>query len=279
MDQGMSSGLVVEGVSLGYGRTPIIRDLTLPALRPGTLTALIGPNGAGKSTLLRGLAGLGDLTGSVRLDGEDLLRLPRSERARRLGFMPQSLPPPISLSVLESVVGSLRAVPARDTGARAGTARGSAEASPPTAGDPLRRAYATLAEIGIADLANRELSALSGGQRQLAGLAQAVARRPGVLMLDEPTSALDLRHQTVVMREVARLTREHGMVTIVVMHDIALAARHADQVAVLRGGALQAFGTPREAITARLLAEVYDIEARVETCSRGSLQIIVDHAL
>ncbi|WP_042691033.1 ABC transporter ATP-binding protein [Azospirillum sp. B506] len=265
MDQDISSGLVVEGVSLGYGRTPIIRDLTLPALRRGTLTALIGPNGAGKSTLLRGLAGLGNLTGSVRLDGEELHRLPRAERAMLLGFMPQSLPPPISLSVLESVVGSLRA--------------GTGASSHSRAGDPVRRAYATLADIGIAELANRELSALSGGQRQLASLAQAVARRPAVLMLDEPTSALDLRHQTVVMREVARLTREHGLVTIVVMHDIALAARHADQIAVLRGGALRAFGIPREAITARLLADVYDIDARVETCSRGSLQIIVDHAL
>ncbi|WP_042443863.1 ABC transporter ATP-binding protein [Azospirillum sp. B510] len=264
-----SGGLAVEGVSLGYGRTPIIQHLTLPTLRQGTLTALIGPNGAGKSTLLRGLAGLGELSGRVRLDGADLLRLPRAERARLLGFMPQSLPPPIGLSVLESVVGSLRAVPQRPGGG----------ASSAVAGDPVRRAYATLADIGIAELANRELSALSGGQRQLASLAQAVARRPAVLMLDEPTSALDLRHQTVVMREVAHLTREHGMVTIVVMHDIALAARHADRVAVLRGGALQAFGSPREAITARLLAEVYDIEARVETCSRGSLQIIVDQAL
>jgi iron complex transport system ATP-binding protein len=258
-------GLAISGVTLGHGRKPVIADLTLPLLRPGTVTALIGPNGAGKSTLLRGLAGLGELTGSVRLDGQELVGRPRSERAARLGYMPQSLPPGISLSVLESVVSALRASPSKTLEA--------------PHGNHVSRAHQALAEIGIADLGNRELAELSGGQRQMAGLAQAIARRPEVLLLDEPTSALDLRYQTLVMNQVARLARGHGMVVIVVMHDIALAARYADQVAVLWRGGLHAFGTPAAAITSAMLGVVYEVVARVETCSRGSLQIAIDQAM
>jgi iron complex transport system ATP-binding protein len=254
------SGLDIAHVAIAYGRKPVIHDLTLPPLERGTLTALIGPNAAGKSTFLRGVAGLEPMTGTLRLDGGDLAALSRQARARRVGYMPQAVPQGIALSVLEAVVGALHA----STGS--------------SASDHLRRAYNVLESIGIAALAMQSMAELSGGQRQLASLAQAIVRDPDILLLDEPTSALDLRHQTMVMDCATALARTHNMIVVAVLHDIGLAARYADQVAVLSEGRLAGFGKPEDAITSAMLAEIYGVRARVGTCELGTLQIIVDGA-
>lgn len=138
---------------------------------------------------------------------------------------------------------------------------------------------AVLQQLGIDHLAMRHLDELSGGQAQLAGLAQALVRQPQVLMLDEPLSALDLNHQFHVMALVGEQTRRSGMVTLVVLHDLGLALRHADRVLVLQNGELQADGLPSDAINPELLARVYGVQARVELCSRGIPQVMVDGLL
>jgi iron complex transport system ATP-binding protein len=258
------SGLEASHIAVGYGGKPVIHDLTLPPLARGSITALIGPNAAGKSTLLRGLAGLEPMQGTLHLDGADLAAASRRERAKRIAYMPQALPPAIALTVLEAVVGALRAAAANGDAAHAQ--------------DHLRRAYDVLDNIGIADLAMRSLTELSGGQRQLASLAQAIVRAPEVLLLDEPTSALDLRYQMRVMDCAKALARERNMIVVAVLHDIGLAARYADQVAVLNAGRLVGFGSPSEAITSDMLAEIYGVRARVGTCELGTLHIIVDGA-
>jgi iron complex transport system ATP-binding protein len=259
-----SDGLEILQVSAGYGRVKVIRELSLPALARGTLTALVGPNAAGKSTLLRGLAGLGQVSGTIRLGGRDLASLSRSERARRMTYMPQTLPPGLVLAVIEAVISAQQATAIDEVHGDAST---------------LRQAYDALERIGIADLAMTSLAHLSGGQRQLAGLAQAIVRRPEILLLDEPTSALDLRHQIIVMDCLRSLVRERGTIGIIVLHDITLAARFASHVAVLDHGTLGAFGTPADALTSAMLARVYGVSARVRTCERGALQVIVDHPL
>lgn len=255
--------LVLTAASAGYGRRPVIRDLSLAPLEAGTLTALVGPNAAGKSTLLKALAGLLPLSGSLRLGPLDLTALPREERAAHLGFMPQALPPGVALTVIETVIGALRAAPLRA----------------PLDGPAARaRAARMLDRLGITHLALEPLDRLSGGQRQLASLAQAVVREPRVLLLDEPTSALDLRHQAVVMGFLKQLAGE-GRVVVAVLHDLTLAARYADQVLVLDQGALAAQGPPADAITSDLLARVYGVSGRVEACSRGTVQVVVDGPL
>src|SRR5690606_6480137 len=108
-------------------------------------------------------------------------------------------------------------------------------------------------------------------------LAQAIVRSPRLLLLDEPTSALDLRHQVAVMSLVRELAREdNGRVVIVVLHDLNLAAHWADRVVVLQQGVVRATGIPEDAITPAILGDVYGVAARVERCSRGQLQIMVD---
>lgn len=254
--------LIVRGLSAGYPGRPVIRDLTLPEITGGGVTALVGPNAAGKSTLLLALAGLLRARGEVRFGGHDLLRLGAAERANLVTFMPQALPQGVALTVLDSVIAAFKASALDDSGSD----------------DVRRRAVTTLDRLGIAALALEQLDRLSGGQRQLVSLAQALVRDPRLLLLDEPTSALDLRHQVIVMTLVRALAAE-GRAVIVVMHDLSLAARWADRIVVFGNGTVAAAGRPDEALTPDVIAAVYGVEARVERCSQSLLQIIVDRAL
>lgn len=260
----MSAGMMaleVNGLSAGYRNRLVLNNLSLAPVRAGHVTALVGPNGAGKSTLLRTLAGLLPASGSVRLDNQELLGLPLSEHAARVTFMPQSLPQRVALSVLEAVIGALRASPLAGLGTSARAVRD--------------RAIEILERVGITHLAMEPLDQLSGGQRQLASLAQALVREPRLLLLDEPTSALDLRHQSLVMGLVRDLAAE-GRIVMVVMHDLDLAVRWAEHVVVVDEGRVFAEGDPEEAVTPATLAHVYGVDARVERCSRGRLRVFVD---
>lgn len=255
----MNGTVIIDHLSCGYGRRDVIRDVTLPRLRPGSVTALIGPNAAGKSTMLRGLAGLLPVRGRLSIGGIDLTRLPAPRRAELVGFMPQNLIGHIGLSVLECVMVAM----SRDSA----TALVADEA-----------ALAVLRRIGIADLANRPVGHLSGGQRQAVGLAVVISRNPHLLLLDEPTSALDLARRHMIMRQIRDLARE-GHTIIVVLHDLAFAAQWADNIAVLAKGGLHAFGSPTEVITPDMLRDVYHVAARVEHCSAGRIQVMTDDAI
>ncbi|MDF2644179.1 MAG: transporter ATP-binding protein [Pseudomonas sp.] len=256
--------LQVQNLNVSYRRVPVLHGVDLPDILPGSLVALVGPNGAGKSTLLRALAGLLDASGHVQLGKLDLLKCGRVQRSRKVGFMPQTLPEGVALSVLETLLGALRG------GDPAMASIGAREQQ--------ARAFEVLEQLGILDLALRPLERLSGGQRQMVSLAQAVIRDPALLLLDEPTSALDLRHQDDVMSMVHRLSRE-GRTVVVVLHDLGLAARWADQIVVIQRGRLHGAGPAAQILTAQMLAEVYRVRARVERCSQGRLLIAVDGAL
>lgn len=248
--------LRVSQVSAGYDRRPVLRQFSLEPLPAGTITAIVGPNGAGKSTLLRAVAGLLPASGRISLGAHELLSMSPGTRARHIGFMPQALPAGIGLSVIETVIGAFRA---------AGDAGPQVDA----------RAASVLERLGILPLALEPLDRLSGGQRQMASLAQAIAREPALLLLDEPTSALDLRHQVRLMLSIRRLAGE-GRIIVVVLHDLSLAARWSDRVVVMDEGRLAAQGGPADVITVGMLRAVYGIEARVERCSAGFLQIMTD---
>ncbi|MDQ0511457.1 ABC transporter ATP-binding protein [Ancylobacter amanitiformis] len=264
----MAPMLTIEGLSVFYGRRAILENLSVPALTGGSVTALIGPNGAGKTTLLRALAGLVPAAGSIRLDDVELTRLTIAGHARFVTYMPQALPQRVALTVFEATLSALMS--SREGGLSAGGL---------SSGEAQARALRTLERLGIGDLAMRGLDELSGGQRQLASLAQSIVREPTVLLLDEPTSALDIHHQMRVMQLVEELARERAIIVVIVLHDIAQAARFARRIVVLEQGRIAADGSPGEAITPETLARVYRVEARVEHCARGFLQVIVDRAV
>ncbi|MPT47099.1 MAG: ABC transporter ATP-binding protein [Sphingobium sp.] len=258
------ASLSITGLSTGYGGKAIVSGLDLAPIEPGAVVSLLGPNAAGKTTLLRSLAGLQPATGSVRLGDQELLSLSLAGHARIVTYMPQSLPQRVALTVLEGVIGAIRASPVGDGNL--------------SDGDIVDRALEVIERVGIGHLAMSGLNHLSGGQRQLASLAQALVREPRVLLLDEPISALDLHYQLRVMKLVRQLAKERGMIVLMVLHDLAIAARWSDRVVLLAGGQVVADGTPEQAITAQVLADVYRVQARVEPGPSG-LNIAIEDVL
>lgn len=254
----MEQGLCLRHFSAGYPKRKVIDDLNVPELPQGKITVLLGPNGCGKSTLLRALAGLGKGQGELWLNGEELMSQPFARRAQRVVYLPQSLPAGVHLHVLESIIVAQRA--------SGGLHSASSEAE----------IMHLLEQLGIAHLAMRYLDQLSGGQKQLVGLAQSLIRRPELLLLDEPLSALDLNYQFHVMDLVRRETRLRNIVTVVVVHDINIALRHADHALMLKDGNLLADGEPSQVITPETLAQVYGVRGRIEHCSRGMPQVMID---
>ncbi|KZD23272.1 iron ABC transporter [Tardiphaga robiniae] len=253
-----ASDLTIRSLSAGYGARKVLRDLSMPPIPGGKITALVGPNGAGKTTLLRAVAGLVPASGDIRFGALDMLTASASERSRAMAFMPQFLPQRMALSVLESVISALRASPPQIERMDAAAFRDVA--------------LETLSGLGIVDLALQPFDKLSGGQRQLASLAQALVRKPRLLLLDEPTSALDLRHQLQVMNIVKTAARG-GTAVIAVLHDLQAAARWADSIVVMKSGALYTSGAPADAISATMLSDVYGIDGSVETTSSGDIHI------
>lgn len=257
-EQSVHAGLRIEGLQVSYGKRAIIEHMSVAGLAAGRVTALLGPNGSGKSTLLKAVAGLIKAQGRVDLDGNDLLRASFASRAERVVYLPQSLPASVHLRVFESLLVARRA-------------SGSTSQA-----DDIAQAQTLLARLGIESLAMRFLDELSGGQKQLVGLAQALIRKPRLLLLDEPLSALDLNFQFHVMEVIRQETLQRNMVTLIVLHDINISLRHTDHVLMLKGGRLLADGAPQRVITAESLAQVYGVRGRVERCSQGNAQVMID---
>lgn len=265
----MDLELTVTGLCFAYRDTPVLHRVTLPPVRAGAVTALIGPNAAGKSTLLRCIAGLHHI-GAGRVDlGPASSGNPDGSPARPLEptqafYLPQETPPASSLTVFEAVL------LARSQGVRRGGAPARA-----AEGDTAR----ALAGLDLDALATRPLAALSGGQRQLVGLAQAAVRRPAVLLLDEPTSNLDLRNQLRILALIRRLAAHQPAAVLVTVHDLNLAARFADHVVVLHDGAVHSAGPPTEVITSAMLRDVYRVDGRVHLDQDQQLTITARHGL
>jgi len=238
--------LIIDRLSCSLGKHRVLHDLAGMKARPGEITALIGPNGAGKSTLLRAIAGIETASGHMTLDGQALETLSLGQRTRKLYYLPQDTSTQAALSVFEAVL----------------LARRTQVAEP--ADTALSMVEKALKSLELEPLAERELAALSGGQRQRVAIAQAIVRRPRLLMLDEPTSALDLHHQLQVLDYLQRLARQEDVVIIIAIHDLNLAARFADHLWVVKEGQHLVSGCPGEVLTPQRLREIYAIEADVE---------------
>jgi len=248
--------LSTASLTLEYpdGESPAVDGVSL-AVDPARITALVGPNGSGKSTLLKGLSGqLEPSAGRTVLDGRAVATYDDTELARRLGMLHQETDGVERLPVEELVAHGRYPY------------RGFLERPSEADVDAVERA---LSLTGIERLRDRPLADLSGGQRRLAWLAMVLAQDTDVLLLDEPTTFLDLRHQLAVMDVVRGLRDDAGTTIVVVLHDIEQAARYADEMVVLSDGVVAARGPPAEIVTADLLADVFGIEATVETDSRG----------
>ena len=220
--------------------------LTVPA---GEVTALVGPNGSGKSTLLKSMnAELSPENGTVYFDGRDVEEYGTTELARQLGLLSQQNTAPSSTTVRE--------LAAHGRYPHRGFFDSLSE-------EDHRAIDQALERVGVADIADRPVGGLSGGQQQLAWLAMTFAQETDALLLDEPTTFLDLHHQLRVLRAARELNEERGVTVCVVLHDIGQAARFADNLIALRDGTPYEWGPPDEVVTPELLEEVFGVEAEV----------------
>lgn len=225
---------------------PLVSHASLTA-RPGEVVIIIGPNGAGKSTLIRVLAGLVDSTGEVIIDNCRTTDLSARRLAQRVALVPQDTTIDFDFEVGDVVAMGRHPHLRRFGGERSADRRIVAEA--------MRR-------VGIDRYADRPVTTLSGGERQLTLLAKAIAQQPRLLLLDEPTAALDLHHQLEVMSLVTRLARD-GVGVIAVLHDLDLAARFADRLVLMCGGEILADGPPADVATPDLLAAAFQVRTSV----------------
>jgi len=246
----------LERAVIGY-RTPLLPPLDL-TLRAGATLGVLGPNGAGKTAMLKSLLGLLPLLGGRRV-------LPQG-RMPRVGYVPQRdrLDTSWPLSVLDVVLMGR-------TGLRGPVRRFSAE--------DRKRSCEALEEIGVGDLAERPLYALSGGQHQRVLIARAIAAEPELLVLDEPTSAMDPAAERVLLELVERLKRAHNLSVVLVTHQLTAVAGFATEVALVdRARGLFEVGPAQEMIDPHRLGRLYGREVRV-TQVDGQTCVVIGRAV
>lgn len=234
--------IVIQDLSFRYRSAPVLQGLTFDVGR-GKVLGLLGPNGSGKSTLIKCINQVLKPQGKVVMDGEEIHRMPLCDVARRIGYVPQSEIMGMSMTVFDAVLMGRRV----HMGWK------------PTARD-LEVVSRVLEEMKIDHLALEDIWELSGGQRQKVFIARALAQEPEVLLLDEPTSSLDLKHQLDTMEIIRALVNRSGISIVMAIHDINLAARYTDTVALIQHGTIYGIGTPLELFTPRAVRDVYGVE-------------------
>jgi iron complex transport system ATP-binding protein len=239
--------LEVRDLAFGFPGRTVGRDVSF-TLAAGEAMCVLGPNGGGKTTLFRTILGLLEPHGgAVRVESADLHELSRSEVARRVGYVPQGHAAYFAFTVREFVL-------------MGRTAHLGAFASP--AKRDVLVAERALKSLGIAHLADRPVTEISGGERQLALVARALAQEPRLLVLDEPTASLDFGNQVRVLQKVAALARS-GIAVLFSSHDPDHAFLCASRALLLAEGRVLEIGAPREVIRADTLERMYRVSVQV----------------
>jgi iron complex transport system ATP-binding protein len=237
----------LEHVSIGYGDFPVVHDVSLIVPSGGWLT-LIGPNGAGKTSVLRAVAGLVGHSGTIALGGMAVRDLAPRELAQRVAVVPQEPEVPAGMTVAEYVL--LGRTPHLSYLAREGVR-------------DRRVAAEVIDRLKLGALASRELGRLSGGERRRAVIGRALAQQAPILLLDEPTSALDMGRQQEVLDLVDDLRQQDGLTVLAAMHDLTLAGQYAQELALLVGGDVVAYGRADEVLTRPSIERHYGARVRV----------------
>jgi len=241
--------LELQGVVCGYLRGFTLKGVSL-RLERGTVLGVIGPNGSGKTTLVRAISRiLKPSGGRIAFEGNDIWELPAGEFAKRVAVVSQDSPS-VDMRVEEYVM--LGRLPHYQR-FQFFESREDRE-----------KVAMAMELVGIGNLKERHLEETSGGERQLVGIAKAIAQEPRLLVLDEPVAHLDISRQLDVLNLVERLRGELGITVVMVLHDVNLAAEFCDVVGVMREGELLALGTPCETITEVMVREVYGVKVVVE---------------
>ena len=242
--------LATMGLGVEAGTRGLVKELTA-SFAPGEFIAILGRNGSGKTLTLHTLAGLrAAASGSVTLDGEPLALLPRRGIARRMGILLQDLEESFTTTALESVL----------VGRHPHLAPWQWEGR-----EDERIARVALAQMDLADFAERRTDTLSGGEQRRVAIAGLLAQQPQVYLVDEPTNHLDPHHQLAVLALLRRLASE-GASIIASLHDPTLAARFADRVLLLFGDGTWRLGSAHDVLTGETLSELYSTPIMEVAC-------------
>lgn len=233
--------LNIQNLTAGYPGNRVLTDVSL-AFAQGAVTVVAGPNGCGKSTLLKALAGILPAEGSLFLDELDLLTLEKRELAKKIAFLPQNRPVP-EITVKNLVLHGRFPYLSYPRRYRQ---------------EDHRIAAAAMKKMDVADLADRDIATLSGGQRQKVYIAMALAQDTPVVLLDEPNTFLDIAHQLQLMDQAKALAAE-GKTVVLVLHDLSMALEYADSLAVLLDGRCLFQGSPEDAFRSGCLDAAFGV--------------------
>jgi iron complex transport system ATP-binding protein len=251
----MSFAIACRELSAGYRKHKVLENVTL-SVAEGQMLAVLGPNGAGKSTLLRVVTGLQPHTaGTVELFGRGLRQISPCERARLVAVVPQEVTTPMAFTVAELV------------------ALGRRRWGRPDARDR-QVVEEALAYTDTLEVRERLYTELSGGEKQRAIIALALAQEPRLLLLDEPTAHLDINHRLEVLQLLERLNRERGLTVVMTSHDLNLAAEFFPQLVLLDRGRVAATGAPSDVLREDLLEDVYRCKLTVRRDPTGALTVL-----
>lgn len=238
--------LEVGGLTFGYGSEPLLKDVSFTLDRP-ELVCVIGPNGVGKTTLVKCINKLlRPDSGSVTLDGEDVLGMRLMDLARKMAFVPNRMDSVFRMSVAETVL--MGRFPFAQWA---------------NSDRDLEVADRAMDALGLQPLSERDVSELSSGQVQKVLIARGLAQEPRILILDEPTSNLDVKHQMEVMGFLRRYAVENGIIVLMVCHDLNLTAAFADRIIMVADGGVFADGSAWDVMTESNIRDVYGVGSKV----------------
>ncbi len=245
--------LIAQDVSVFAADIPLVKSASFN-LAPGELVAILGPNGAGKTSLLRAIMGLTPMTsGSVSLNEEDCTSMSPSTRARHLSYLPQIRPLAWPITV-RGVISLGRFAHGAALGKLSDIDAAAVENA--------------IESCDLTSLAERNTDSLSGGEIARVHFARAIAASTPLLIADEPVAALDPLHQLLMAELLSRFVSSGGG-ALVVLHEVALAARIADRLIWMRDGRIVADGPPAETLSSEMMAQVYSVKARIRAGEQG----------
>lgn len=248
--------MAVRGLACGYAERTVLQDVDFE-LKPGTATILLGPNGSGKSTLLKTLAkSLAPLAGEIEVLGQPLSALSFAELARRAAYVPQEEAAPFRFTVRQVVLMG-----------RLPHSSGFFDTA-----EDRHAADEAMREADCFDLADRPINEISGGERQRALIARALAQEAPLLLLDEPTSHLDIGHQVAIAQLVRKLCRD-GRAVLAAMHDLNLASEMGSEAILLSGGRVALHETVEQVLADPKLDQTYGVPFHRFADGTGRLRV------